>query len=991
MPEERDRPAARDADVDQKDAKDAGDDDAPRVDVASAEQAPVDATAVPSEEPAPPRAPETTDAAGEAEPAGSGDDAEVDVEGSADTSRGVALGIVLAVAVSFFFLLPPLSKAGLWDPYELNVADLARRIALNLFGATGLALQGAENTLPHLNDLGRPELPFTSMALGFKLFGLHEWAGRMPLAVWGVAGALATYAFVARLVDRRAGIFAALALTTMPLYFVQARTMMGEIVTMAAFAMAFGGLAVAVFDRRDDGPPVGAARVAFAILGVVGAVAGFYSRGALLGVAAPLLGVGIAWGVTWAAGQRRADAFGDAVAAIALGVGVVAAWYALRALGQDKVTDLSLAAGGMIKPPRYPTFDYYVGHIGHAAAPWSAFAPFAMGRLFLAPRGPKGAALERESFARVAILVGAAVAFAAHGWAVARIDLVPFTAPAVLAAACGVALRDYERGAHPSIAMAVGTAVFLGVLHHDFHQLPEKAYQAFGVSVATFPEAFKEKALALWTLALVGFALLGMLAWVERKADREPFDPATYLRTLRALRDAWDGMLALGYFAMVAGASIAGIVIFAGVRTKAAWVARVPGQVRDGVLNAWWVTAIVPLAVILGILFATDVWLWAFGRAPKKLTRQVALRGFEPFEQLWERVRTLPRGSGEWWVSAVVLLPLMGLALPGATFAWLFKHGYRPVVALALAVPSGLAIFLVLGILGVLARGRRSAGFSLAGVAAGLVLCFQYYPALAQQLSPKEVFESYERKRSGAEPLALLGVGGRTAAYYAGGQPETLSDGQSAFQWLVAGPERRWLAVRSEELGRLNMLYRQSKRENLPVLDARSSQILLVASSLPSGERNQNPLSKIVLDAVPSPQRKLDVNMDDKLTCLGFDITDGEGKFVEAIQPGKKFRMRTYYRVLAPVTSEWQAFIHIDGFHRRHNGDHAVTGGKYPFAYWLKGDVIVDDYEMTLEPNFTPGPYTIYFGLFLGETRFKILSQPNDGDNRIIGGTLVVQ
>src|SRR6185295_2190389 len=97
----------------------------------------------------------------------------------------------------------------------------------------------------------------TSIALGFSMFGLHEWAGRAPLAAWGLIGVVVTYGFVSRLVDRRAGVFSAVALTTMPLYFVQARTMLGDIVMMAALAMSFGGLAVAVFGRRDEEAAVG--------------------------------------------------------------------------------------------------------------------------------------------------------------------------------------------------------------------------------------------------------------------------------------------------------------------------------------------------------------------------------------------------------------------------------------------------------------------------------------------------------------------------------------------------------------------------------------------------------------------------------------------------------------------------------------------------------------------------------------------------------------
>src|SRR5262249_46211661 len=114
-----------------------------------------------------------------------------DAAPSPSWTRWLPLGVAAAVPVLLFFFLPPLTWSGSWDPYELTVADLSRRVGLNLYGAGNLALEGAENSLPHLNDLGRPELPFTSIALGFKLFGLHEWAGRLPLALWGLAGVLA--------------------------------------------------------------------------------------------------------------------------------------------------------------------------------------------------------------------------------------------------------------------------------------------------------------------------------------------------------------------------------------------------------------------------------------------------------------------------------------------------------------------------------------------------------------------------------------------------------------------------------------------------------------------------------------------------------------------------------------------------------------------------------------------------------------------------------
>src|SRR5579864_4667653 len=196
--------------------------------------------------------------------------------------RWMPLGIATAAPVLLFFVLPPLSTSGLWDPYELNVADLSRRIAINLYHAPSLALEGADNSLPHLNDLGRPQLPMSSIAVGFKLFGLHEWAGRLPLALWGLLGVLATYAFVARLFDRRAGAYASIILSTMPLYFVQARSMLGDVCIMAALALSFGGLAVAAFDRDEHGPTSWRVRLPWIGMALVGLLAGYESRGALL-------------------------------------------------------------------------------------------------------------------------------------------------------------------------------------------------------------------------------------------------------------------------------------------------------------------------------------------------------------------------------------------------------------------------------------------------------------------------------------------------------------------------------------------------------------------------------------------------------------------------------------------------------------------------------------------------------------------------------------
>jgi hypothetical protein len=559
--------------------------------------------------------------------------------------------------------------------------------------------------------------------------------------------------------------------------------------------------------------------------------------------------------------------------------------------------------------------------------------------------------------------------------------------------ACGIALRDFERGAPASLAVGLGTLVLAAVLHHDFHELPEKAYQAFGIGTATFPEGFKDTALALWWVVLGGFGCWSLLTWAEAKSERTPFEPSNYTKVVSALRTAYDGALVFVYLAVVAGAALAALIVFAGVRSHATWLPQMSSTVRDVVLNAWWCLAFIPLGVLLGAVFAGDLWLWGFGRS-RPLSRASLLRGIDFLSamvaRLLAKLRSADRKAAP--LDESLALAFTILAIPALALGIGILAGQRAGKLLLLVIFSAPLVFGAVGLLGDLVR-TRAAAMVFGGAAVGFVLCFSYYPALANQLSPKEVFESYRRVCPGA-PLALLGVGGRTSAYYAGGQPQTFSDSTSAFQWLVAGGgQRRCLALKAEELPKLNQLWREHEhpRTNVPVLDARSSQILLVASTLGEGEKDENPLSSMVLSAPPHPQRRLDAHFEDKLVALGIDVVDERDRLVESVSPGRTYHMRTYYQVLAPVSTEWESFIHIDGYHRRHNGDHKPLGGKYPMALWLPGDELVDDYEFKLEPNFTPGTYTIYFGLWVGDTRLKVVSGPSDGENRVNGGALRVQ
>ncbi|MCL2824811.1 MAG: hypothetical protein FWD57_12555, partial [Polyangiaceae bacterium] len=289
-------------------------------------------------------------------------------------------------------------------------------------------------------------------------------------------------------------------------------------------------------------------------------------------------------------------------------------------------------------------------------------------------------------------------------------------------------------------------------------------------------------------------------------------------------------------------------------------------------------------------------------------------------------------------------------------------------------------------------RLSRASASLAAGALTGAILSVSYYPALASQISPRDVFDYYRSHKSGTEPLGLLGISNRTAAYYVGDGVESFPDVDKALNWLLDGDQRKWMAVRDQDLAKLNSSYRNRKRDglNIPVIDSRSSEILLASNKLLPSDTNKNPLDDILLPKRPQPSRPLDAEMQDQIKAIGWDIVDTNGKVVDFVTDSRKYRLRLYYEVIGKISRDRESFVHIDGFGRRFNGDHQPMDKKYPMTLWQIGDVLVDDIQFQLEPNFTPGEYRLYFGFFVGNTRMKITKGKHQ-DDRIDGGAVVVR
>jgi hypothetical protein len=221
----------------------------------------------------------------------------------------------------------------------------------------------------------------------------------------------------------------------------------------------------------------------------------------------------------------------------------------------------------------------------------------------------------------------------------------------------------------------------------------------------------------------------------------------------------------------------------------------------------------------------------------------------------------------------------------------------------------------------------------------------------------------------------------------------------------------------AENFSELNHSFRElSGGRHIPVLDGRSSRVLLAASWLREGEQNQNryaahTMTRAEFDALDDPKvHRGWGNFQDTIQVLGYRLEE------EVISRGKGYKLSVYYEALAEIRTSYKIFMHIDrqGSSNRIHGDHwplnlpgagtegeeegKICVGCYRTDHWLRGDVVVDVYEGEVPVGTPSGPQDIWIGFYTpgSDERLKVKSWEegrvrHDGQNRVRVGTFQVR
>ena len=111
--------------------------------------------------------------------------------------------------------LPGLGRPALWEPDEGRYAEIAREMVV-----TGDYVTPRDDFELYFE---KPPLVYWANAASIKIFGVNEFAVRLPAALFSIGQVVVTAALAEVMFGATAGFFAALALALSPLFFGFAR------------------------------------------------------------------------------------------------------------------------------------------------------------------------------------------------------------------------------------------------------------------------------------------------------------------------------------------------------------------------------------------------------------------------------------------------------------------------------------------------------------------------------------------------------------------------------------------------------------------------------------------------------------------------------------------------------------------------------------------------------------------------------------------------
>lgn len=666
-------------------------------------------------------------------------------------------------------------------------------------------------------------------------------------------------------------------------------------------------------------------RVAWFALGLLGLVAGHLAGGMLVGVAVPAIAVGSSLVLSGQKPTERQRRIVPAhlIGAVALVIGGLAGLLSIRELWQGREGHSYWILARLSASSHGGTFAAALSDLIHSAFPWSGLFPMALAGALVVPR-QKNAPVRALS---LTLSLTCVLSVASRGLEATRGISREYPAYWAIAGLCAL---SWERFGLSRLSARLGAATVGAtaiLVYSDFANIPEKTRLLSSLAAQSLqarPGAFAEQWLRL-SLGVV-LAATSVVVLGDRTRWWRPLSRAGRASTRQAVQRLLSGPL---------GSILLVVEVLA---VAASLMAR---SVNRGFVS------IELFEELPKSLLSILPWSWAllpigFSIVPLCVAVILVLSTaiLDGIDRAMERLRDCP------------LLRGAQLTAPGTPRL------------------SAEAILLFSALL-----------------AGGVLIGLGHFNYMSQQLSAKSAYATFRELAANNGKLGVLGLSERASRYYVRNAPASFNDVGRAAEFLVrGGDEPRYLVLAAETLAELNSAHRlYSHGKNVILAGSSTGRVLLAASVLAPGRKDNSPLSGLVSRELPHMAHPVHAVFESALVIAGWEVRDADGNVVERLKPGHPYQLRLAIRADAIPSGDYQIFVHLDGTRRRQTADHEPLSGLYPTDLWQPGDCLLDAYDFTLETTRHAGRIQVYVGFFHGQTRVASSSAESTNDRFRLG------
>ena len=140
------------------------------------------------------------------------------------------------------------------------------------------------------------------------------------------------------------------------------------------------------------------------------------------------------------------------------------------------------------------------------------------------------------------------------------------------------------------------------------------------------------------------------------------------------------------------------------------------------------------------------------------------------------------------------------------------------------------------------------------------------------------------------------------------------------------------------------------------------------------------PERRMTLPVIENP---MEINLGNEVTFLGYDLG------TTVVKPGDTLRLTLYWQARREIGGWYKVFTHLLDDEARiwAQKDSVPVEGTRPTTGWVKGEVIVDEYELVVEPDAPGGDCILEVGMYeegTGQRLYVLNEEGQDAGDRIL-------